>query len=101
MVQVPMVTILRGERVLLRPPQPSDKADRLAIGRHAEFVRMNGGDDRALTPLTTEDVECWYARLAAERFGWVIEIAGHCAGVARLPHYDAVNRRADFAIGIF
>jgi RimJ/RimL family protein N-acetyltransferase len=62
---------------------------------------MNGGDDRALTPLTVEVVEHWYARLAAERFGWVIEIAGRCAGVARLPHYDVVNRRAEFAIGIF
>ncbi|CAA9551770.1 MAG: Ribosomal-protein-S5p-alanine acetyltransferase [uncultured Thermomicrobiales bacterium] len=61
---------------------------------------MNGGDSRNLAPLTTEEVDWWYARLASQRFAWAIDLAGRGIGVARLTHVDEASRRMDYAIGI-
>jgi hypothetical protein len=52
-----LAPLLRGERVTLRPPRETDKAERLALGRDPEIVRMFGGDWRNLAPLTVEEVE--------------------------------------------
>jgi len=48
----PMVTILNGPHLCLRPPQESDKTDRLACGRDPEFRRMVGGHPNVCPPLT-------------------------------------------------
>ena len=95
-----MSDTLRGRHVVLRRPVPSDKVDRLALGRHHEIVRMFGGDSQALTPLTPSDVETWYADLVAEPHAWVIEHAGRCIGTARLHGFDTEARSARYAVGI-
>ena len=55
-----MVPLLRGQRILLRPAIERDIEDRLSCGRHAEVVRMYGGDTRSLGPFAREDAVAWY-----------------------------------------
>src|SRR5438128_172024 len=93
--------VLHSERVILRPARAQDKRDRLACGRSAEFVRMVGGDDRDLQPLTPEDAGRWYHAVCTDPLGWIIEAGQRCIGEARLHSLDTVNRRARYAIGIF
>ena len=95
------VPVLQSSRVTLRPPQDGDRAERLAIGEHAEYVRMVGGDPRNLKPLTKADVDRWYDDISLHTYCWVIEADHHCIGEARLDHLDTHNRRARYAIGIF
>lgn len=95
------VPVLRGEHVVLRPPQPSDRLDRLACGRHAEYVRMVGGDYRNVAVLTEDEADRWYSRLASSPCCWIIEAEGRCVGHARLHQLDEEHRRARYAIGIF
>ena len=92
---------LRGPRLVLRPPRPQDVVDRLAAGRDPEFRRLVGAGGLWPGPLTGDDADRWYARLAAEPRGWVIEHAGRCVGEARLHGIDAAAGRAHFAIGLF
>src|SRR3954447_20770661 len=93
-------SVLIGRGVVLRPPRESDKADRLAIGRHAEYVRLDGGNTRDLAPLTEDEVAQWYERISSAQYGWVIDIGGRAVGTTRLKNHDAENRSADFVIGI-
>lgn len=93
--------ILAGERLCLRGPQESDKADRLACGRDPEFRRMVGGDPRTCPPLTEAEVTGWYEAVRADSLYWIVEVDGRCIGTARLHQVDAQNRRARYAIGIF
>ena len=92
---------LRGQRVLLRAPRPADVNDRLAAGRDPEFRRMVGAPASRAGPLTAADAARWYARLAAEPLGWIIEHDGRCIGEARLHRFDEDRVRASFAIGLF
>ena len=94
-------SILTGSQVVLRPPRETDKGDRLACGRDAEFRKMVGGDPRSLPPLTVAEVEAWYDQLSQQHHHWVIETDGRCIGTARLHTVEEENRRARFAIGIF
>lgn len=93
--------VLRGDHLLLRPPQPSDKQDRLAYGRDPEFRKMVGGDGRTCPPLTAAEVEYWYQEVDSDPFGWIIAWEGRCVGTARLHAFDEPNRRARYAIGLF
>jgi RimJ/RimL family protein N-acetyltransferase len=93
--------VLVGRGLVLRPPRPTDRADRLAIGRNAEYVRLDGGNTRDLAPLTEDDVAQWYARIAGAQYGWVIDVGGRGVGSTRLKNFDAENRSAELAIGIF
>jgi ribosomal-protein-alanine N-acetyltransferase len=93
--------ILEGARVVLRAPRPVDRSDRLAAGRDPEFRRMVGGTGPDPGPLTTAEVDHWYAGLVAEPYSWVVEFEGHCIGVARLHHVDLATRNAQYAIGLF
>ena len=93
--------LLKGEAIILRSPMASDKQERLAYGRDAEFRRMVGGDPRTLPPLTEAEVEGWYRQVASERFHWIIEAEGRCIGIARLHAVDLENRKAKYAVGIF
>lgn len=95
------VQILRGESVILRAPIESDKEDRLACGRDPEFRLMVGGDPRTLPPLTTEEVEEWYKHFKSTPYSWIIEVDGHCIGIAKLRGFDQDNRQARYSIGIF
>ena len=95
------VPVLVGERVRLRPLQDADQAARVAIGRHAEFVRLNGGQaDSADRPFTEADAERWFAARATS-LRWAIEFEGQLIGEARLDRVDVTDRRASFAIGIY
>ena len=40
--------ILQGKQITLRRPIVGDIEDRFSCGRHAEIVRMYGGDTRSL-----------------------------------------------------
>jgi RimJ/RimL family protein N-acetyltransferase len=91
---------LRGERILLRAPQVTDKQDRLRYGRNPEFRRMVGGDSRTLPPLTLDEVDRWYLETLETPFAWILEYQGRCIGGARLHSLDETNRRARYAIGI-
>lgn len=93
--------VLQGEGVILRAPRETDKQDRLADGRDADFRKMVGGDPRTLPPLTAAEVEQWYHQVCAEPYYWIIEAEGRCIGVARLHAIDPQNRRATYAVGIF
>lgn len=89
------------DAVVLREPRETDRDDRLAIGRHAEFVLLVGGDDRDLATLTGEEVDAWYRDVAADPLCWVIEVEGRAIGTARLRLVDQANRKARYSIGIF
>ena len=93
--------LLKGRGVALRAPRETDKQERLAYGRDAEFRRMVGGDPRTLPPLTAAGVEAWYRQAVQEQYHWILEAEGRCIGTARLHEVDAENRRAKYAVGIF
>jgi ribosomal-protein-alanine N-acetyltransferase len=90
---------LTGKRVTLRRPRDQDVEDRLKYGRHAEIVRMYGGDSRDMKPLTREEAVVQYQRDLSTPLAWAIEQEGECVGIARLTVNEA-DQRARFAIGI-
>jgi RimJ/RimL family protein N-acetyltransferase len=94
-------SVLQGKSLMLRRPQESDKLDRLAAGRNAEFRKMVGGDPYDCPPLTQAEVEQWYIQICQEPLQWIIEYTGRCIGEARLHSVDQSNRSARYAIGIF
>jgi RimJ/RimL family protein N-acetyltransferase len=98
---MPVRSVLVGDRVTLRAPHQDDKSDRLRIGIDPEFIRLLGGDETAVTPWTDEDVDRWYARVAADASTWMIEVDGGAVGTVRLRIGDETNRSAWFSIGIF
>ena len=93
--------ILRGTHILLRPPVPSDKADRLRCGRDPEFRHMVGGDTRINPPFAAEEANRWYSENASDPLCWVIEFQGRAVGGIRLHSLDTADRRARLAVGIF
>ena len=98
---MPAVPTLKGRHVLLRPLRVTDKVDRFACGRNSEYVRMMGGDHLQMPPLTPEEVDVWYDRMATEPCCWAIDNKSQCIGTARLHGFDPAHRRARYAIGIF
>ncbi len=97
----PSVPILNGLRLLLRPFRPSDVAERLALGRSAEVVRGFGGSVEGLPPYTEQEAHQWVARNLAHPIAWAIEVAGQLLGEVRLDGFDAQDRRARLAIGLY
>lgn len=98
---MPAVPILRGRLAVLRPLRETDRLDRFACGRNSEYVRMMGGDYLHMPPLTPEEVDGWFDRMAAEPYCWAIDAECHCVGTARLRGIDPAHRSARYAIGIF
>ena len=92
--------LLRGRRVVLRAPKPSDVGDRLEAGRDPEFRRMVGAPPSA-APLTRADAERWYQQVSGNPLGWVIEHDGRCIGAVGLRTLEDANHHAKLAIGIF
>ncbi|MHB0999411.1 MAG: GNAT family N-acetyltransferase [Armatimonadota bacterium] len=91
---------IKGIRLTLRPPVESDKRDRLTYGRDLEFRRMVGGDPSTNPPLTSEEVDAWYKRMADNPLYWIIEAEGQCLGTVHL-NLDMENFRARYSIGIY
>jgi ribosomal-protein-alanine N-acetyltransferase len=98
---VSALPVLRGHRVLLRPPRESDREDRLAGGRDLEFWRMVGGFGAEPGPLTQAELDRWYAKVVAEPYEWVVDLDGHCVGTARLHDHDRDAGSAWYAVGLF
>jgi RimJ/RimL family protein N-acetyltransferase len=86
---------------VLRAPQPSDIADRLAAGRDPEFRKMVGAIGSTPGRLTQADAERWYEDVGREKLGWVIELEGRCVGAARLHSLDESLKQAHLAVGLF
>ena len=95
------VPVLAGMRVTLRPWRESDKDDRKAVGRHAEFVHMCGGEASEVQPFTDDELDEWYASHANQPHSWAIEWDGHCIGEARLHGIRVHDRWAYYAIGLW
>jgi len=90
---------LTGMSITLRRPREADIEDRLRYGRHAEIVRMYGGDTRDLKPFTREEAIAQHRDSLSRPLAWTIEHEGRYIGGARLTVNEA-DRRARFAIGI-
>jgi len=58
------VPVLRGARVTLRPPAPSDADDARRIGVHPEIWRFFGEDVREWRELCDDEARAAIARLA-------------------------------------
>jgi len=91
---------LAGKRVILRGPKRGDIADRQAIGRHAEFVRMCGGGDMSAGASHPPRAfwRKWYRNIRRKRHGFIIEYEGRCVGTVKL---RSSGKNKSFSIGIF
>ncbi len=100
--RTPSAPILRGVNVILRRPRAEDIAERVALGRDTEIVRMFGGDtSRSVQPLTTAEASQWLGQLSAHPHAWVVENEGKFLGEARLDGLGAHDARARLAIGFY
>jgi [ribosomal protein S5]-alanine N-acetyltransferase len=95
------VPVLQGSRIVLRPPRPEDVAERLALDRDADIVRMFGADPTELRPLTEAGAVRWVEGLGVHPYAWVVEHEGHLLGEVRLDGLDVHDARARLAIGFF
>lgn len=69
------VPTIKGVRVTLRKVKEEDIEDRLAIGRHHEFVHMCGGNTLAEPEYPGREIwEAWYKSCKDTPYLWVIEI---------------------------
>jgi RimJ/RimL family protein N-acetyltransferase len=96
------VPVLRGARVTLRTPAPSDADDARRIGAHPEIWRSFGEDVAEWRELTPDEVDAMIARLRPEPGtpAWVIDAGSGFIGTARLHSVDPAARSAAYAIGI-
>lgn len=96
------VPLLWGEKVLLRPVRESDIDDRLAIGRHHEFVHMCGGEALPAPEYPERSVwEAWYQSIQDDPFCWILEVGGRCIGSAGFHQISDSDHSAVYRIGIF
>jgi ribosomal-protein-alanine N-acetyltransferase len=98
-VHINHAPVLRGKNVTLRGPKEQDIEDILLCGRHAEIVRMYGGDTRDLRPLTRDDAVARYKKVLSTPLMWMIEYDGRFIGIARLTVSEP-DKRARYAVGI-
>jgi [ribosomal protein S5]-alanine N-acetyltransferase len=95
------VPTLKGFYLILRQPRPEDIEDRFHCGRHAEIIRMYGGDTRNMTPYTREGAQAWFNKMIrSPAFEWAVEFNGRCIGQARLTVSEP-DKRARYAVGLF
>lgn len=85
----------------LRPPRPSDRDERRALGRSPEVVRGFGAVLPEAMEMTEEEADRWFAGLSARPHGWVLEFEGRCIGTVSLDGVTPADRRAALGIGIF
>ena len=91
--------VLRGARVVLRPPVEGDVAARLRLGNDPDIIRLYGGSRANVRPMTENDAKRWVQRLCEHDYAWVIE-RGTLIGAIRLDRVDFTDRRASLAVGI-
>jgi RimJ/RimL family protein N-acetyltransferase len=91
--------VLRGKRVILRPPREEDFEARLRLGTDPEIIRMYGGNRSDVRPMTVEAAERWVRRLLDHEYAWIIEVST-LIGEIRLDRVDLRVRRTGLAIGI-
>lgn len=91
---------LQTARLLLRSAQPSDVADRLALGNSPNIQKMFGMDPAQVRPLTQAAAEAWVAAQEQEPWGWVIEFDKKCIGSIRLHTLNWADKRASLALGL-
>jgi [ribosomal protein S5]-alanine N-acetyltransferase len=95
------VPVLNGSKVMLRPARPGDVAERLALGRDPDIVRMFGVDPADMRPLTEASAAHWVERLVAHPCAWVVEHDGRLLGEVRLDGLDPHDARAGLAVGLY
>ncbi len=96
------VPVLRGARVTLRPPAPSDTDDARRIGVHPQIWRCFGEDVPEWRELTDGEARAAIARLAPAdgKLDWVIDAGAGFVGTATLHSPDSAARSAAYAVGI-
>jgi RimJ/RimL family protein N-acetyltransferase len=93
--------VLSDPLIVLRPPKPEDAADRLALGRDPEIVRMFGGDtNRPVPPLTMDEISRWLKNIGVHPHAWIVEHEGRLLGEARLDNLNEHDGRARLAMGL-
>lgn len=93
--------ILADPPIVLRPPKSGDAADRLALGRDPEIIRMFGGDANGpMQPLAIDEVSRWLERISAHPHAWIVEHEGRLLGEARLDGLNEHDGRARLAMGL-
>lgn len=97
MKEVP--TLVIDKELLIRKPKPSDKQERVQLGRRKEFVKMVGGSTKELLPYTLENAEKWYEREVNHPCSWFIEYQGRMIGVCRITFKNEKYGR--YSIGIY
>ena len=91
--------VLRGARVVLRPPVDDDVAARLRLGNDPDIIRLYGGSRNDVRPMTEAAARRWVQDLRDHDYAWAIE-RGTLIGAVRLDRVDLRDRRASLAIGI-
>lgn len=103
-MQVMFLTVptLSAAQITLRKIKKSDIDDRLAIGRHNEFVHMCGGDSLAAPEYPARSVwENWYNHMKDQEYTWIIDLNGRCIGTAGFHNISEQDNSATYRIGIF
>jgi len=62
--------VLRGQRIILRPPRDEDFQARLRLGTDAEIFRMYGGSQMDVRPMTEKAAKRWVRRLLNYEYAW-------------------------------
>ena len=96
------VPTIQGAHITLRAIRESDIDDRLAIGRHHEFVHMCGGETLREPEYPSRDRWAdWFRKTRAEDNLWIIDLGGRCIGSAGFHHISPADHSATYRIGIF
>lgn len=96
------IPTLIGKNITLRKIKQSDIDDRLAIGRHHEFVHMCGGETIAQIEYPNREVWVnWYNANKSAEYSWIIEYSNRCIGAAGFHHISNEDNSATYRIGIF
>ena len=94
-----------GNQIILRDIKESDIDDRLAIGRHHEFIHMCGGSAMPEPEYPDRDAWVnwynWYKESKDAEISWIIEFDGRCIGTAGFHHISQEDHSATYRIGIF
>jgi ribosomal-protein-alanine N-acetyltransferase len=94
------MTILTGERLVLRPPRAGDEARRQAHGWHAEIERCYGHTSTT-RPMTDDEAAHWLDDVLPRDTYWVAETGDDLVGIAFLWARSDTDLRARYAVGLF